>query len=125
MIFSLLVCVPHSLSVRCSVSLRTVARALQVTCLGLSGGRGFAKARTGGELPKSCEVSHETAPRLTPNPSLCEGVCLFFYLNRQTFNYAKCPLEFVVKLSAELSQNSTLLLLCYSKIAIKLHNTIF
>ena len=34
--------------------------------------RGFTKARTGGELLKSCEVSHETMPRLTPNPSLAE-----------------------------------------------------
>ena len=50
---------------------------LHKTCLGLSGGRGFAKAWTGSELPKSCEVSHETTPRLTPNPSLSAGIYVF------------------------------------------------
>ena len=49
---------------------------VKIPCLGLGVGRGLAKARTGGELPKSCEVSHETTPRLTPNSSLCEGVFL-------------------------------------------------
>jgi len=44
------------------------------TYLGLEGGQGFIKARTGGELPNSCEVSHETTSRLTPNPSLPAGI---------------------------------------------------
>jgi len=33
----------------------------------LAAGGGIGKARTGGELPKSCEVSHETTPPLAPN----------------------------------------------------------
>ena len=46
---------------------------LPTTVWGLAFGRGFAKARTGGELLNSCEVSHETTPRLTPNPLLGDG----------------------------------------------------
>jgi len=33
----------------------------------LAAGGGIGKARTGGELPNSCEVSHETIPPLAPN----------------------------------------------------------
>jgi len=46
---------------------------------GLAAGGGIGKARTGGELPKSCEVSHETTPRLTPNPSLGVRQCVLRY----------------------------------------------
>ena|GEM_PF-4944896 len=44
----------------------------------LASGRGIGKARTGGELPKSCEVSHETTPPLAPNCLL--GAVVFFYI---------------------------------------------
>jgi len=41
---------------------------LSLACLqrfsSLATGGGIGKARTGGELPKSCKVSHETPPRL-------------------------------------------------------------
>ena len=47
---------------------------------GLGVGRGFAKARTGGELPNSCEVSHETTPRLTRITIRFKCVYHFLYL---------------------------------------------
>jgi len=49
--------------------------------LGLDNGRGFAKAPTDGVLPKSCEVQHETTPRLR-QIALCAGDCtaLFCFL---------------------------------------------
>jgi len=34
----------------------------------LAAGGGIGKARTGAELPKSCEVSHETTPRRAKPP---------------------------------------------------------
>jgi len=33
----------------------------------LAAGGGIGKAQTGGELPNSCEVSHEATPPLAPN----------------------------------------------------------
>jgi len=43
----------------------------------LAAGGGIGKARTGGELPKSCEVSHETTPPLAPNCLLHAGIFFF------------------------------------------------
>jgi len=40
----------------------------------LATGGGIGKARTGGELPNSCEVSHETTPPLAPNCLLGAGI---------------------------------------------------
>jgi len=39
----------------------------------LAAGGGIGKARTGGKLSKSCEVSHETTPPLAPNCLLPAG----------------------------------------------------
>jgi len=44
----------------------------------LAAGGGFTKVRAGGELPKSCEVSHETTPPLAPNCLLGAGVFTIF-----------------------------------------------
>ena len=95
----------HCRKSKANVVLRTVALHLQPTCLGLSGGRGFAKARTGGELPKSCEVSHETAPRLTPNPLLwavCFWNILPFFIRtncQSTTNYKCIDFMRIVKIA--------------------------
>jgi len=48
----------------------------------LASGGGIGKARTGGELPKSCEVSHETTPPLAPN---CLLGAVFFLLLSHIF----------------------------------------
>jgi len=42
----------------------------------LAAGGGIGKAWTGGKLPNSCEVSHETAPPLAPNGLLSAGISI-------------------------------------------------
>ena len=46
----------------------------------LAAGGGIGKAWTGAELPKSCEVSHETTPPLAPNCLLHAGFLVFISL---------------------------------------------
>jgi len=45
----------------------------------LAAGGGIGKARTGGKLPNSCEVSHETTPPLAPNCLLHAGISCFYF----------------------------------------------
>jgi len=45
----------------------------------LAAGGGIGKARTGGKLPNSCEVSHEATPPLAPNCLLHAGISCFYF----------------------------------------------
>jgi len=57
----------------------------------LASGGGIGKARTGAELPKSCEVSHETTPPLAPNCLLGEGNLSFLlsiFLLQKPFSFS-------------------------------------
>ena len=68
---------------------RCNARACPQRFSSLASGGGIGKARTGAELPKSCEVSHEATPPLAPNCLLAAGrLCpLYVSINFQLNNF--------------------------------------